>query len=182
VRGLGAPIDFEGESGDTCRGTNVHSHQKDEDTRCSTGPPVDLEPRNPPPCGRSRVRKGDGNDSKAKAPDKWDNYDYRLSSPAFARVLCLGYKGIALGALCTVLDRVEDQAREDGISLTPRNRAARRRKPCAFHWFDENWSLVEDTYTIAVREVLGETSGIKRRGRRRKIAGQQFSDFLTSNG
>jgi hypothetical protein len=164
----GSPVETETESSPTSPDLTVGSRQKDEDMRCSTRPPLGREPRNSPRCRPNHVRKGAGKDSKAKAPDEWDNYDYRICSPAFNRVVRLGYKGIVLEALCEVLDKVEDQAREDGILLTPRNRAARRRKPCAFHWFDENWSLVEKIYTTTVREVLGETSGLKRRGRRKK--------------
>jgi hypothetical protein len=133
----------------------------------STAPPG---PRAAPRHGPNKIRKGSGRDSKNKSPDKWDEWKYELNSYAFLCLRQMGYEGIILGALYRVLEMVERDAKLAGIRgrLTPRNRAAHRRKPCAFHWLDENWFWIGESYKAAVRCVLGETSGVKPRGRRRK--------------
>jgi hypothetical protein len=97
----------------------VPSWQKDEGTKSNGSPPVDPEPRNSLPRGRNKIRKGTGPDSKAGAPDTWDNYDYLHRSGAYSYLRILGYAGIVLGALGKVVHKVEGNAKARGISLTP---------------------------------------------------------------
>jgi hypothetical protein len=132
--------------------------------------------------GRNRIRKGEGKDSRTRRPSEWDNYQYESSeSPAFCCLReQLGYEGISLLNLTRVADMIAFETKSRGIEISYRSRAARRRKPCAFHWLDENWASIEELFRLALREVLGDTSGVKPRGRKRKPR-PQFEDLLSSN-
>jgi hypothetical protein len=149
---------------------NPINTNRDEDDGSSDGSLVYLAARHQPRHGPNRIPKGCGRDARANTPDKWDFYDYQKVSPGFLCLRELGYQGIVLESLWKVLEKIEEGVAKRGIVqlLTHRNRAAHRRKPCAFHWLDENWCLVEEIYKAAVREVLGDTSGLKPRGRKPK--------------
>jgi hypothetical protein len=112
----------------------------------------------------NRIRKGFGSDGKAFAPDQYDKYQFETISPAFLSLRLFGYDGITLSDLCRVSVIIQTQAREKGIVLTSRNRAACRRKPCIFHWLDENWNRIRDFYRNAVFTILGTTNGTRKRG------------------
>jgi hypothetical protein len=147
--------------------TTAVSHEQEEGTEPTSSSPFDVELRGPIRRGRNITSKGKGPDSKTQSSDPWDSYNYWAESIAFRGLRSLGYEGIAIGPLRDVIDKVHEGAQKRGIAelLTHRNRMGRRRKPCAFHWLDENWCLVEEIFKIAVQEVLGNTSGVKRRGR-----------------
>jgi hypothetical protein len=127
----------------------------------------DEKPRGRIPHGPNSTPKGEGKDSRKASPDPADFYNYQGESIAFRHLQALGYEGIIQGSLWKVMDKVQECAVKTGIamSLTRRNRMARRRKPCAFHWLDENWCLLEEIFKTAVQEVLGDTSGLNPRGR-----------------
>jgi hypothetical protein len=118
--------------------------------------------------GPNRIRKGAGSDGKTYAPDAYDGYRFEQVSPAFHTLRLLGYAGITLMDLDRVSNIVNAEARKLGISLTVRNRAAHRRKPCVFHWLDVNWEHIRGFYINAVVMVLGRTSGVKKRGPRKE--------------
>jgi hypothetical protein len=149
---------------DTSQDEKVISRQEDEQVGPSSGSRVYPAPCRQPRYGPNRIPKGCGRDARANSPDPWDFYDYQKVSPGFRCIRDLGYEGIVLRSLWQVLKKVEAGAE----LLTHRNRAARRRKPCAFHWLDENWPVVKEIYKAAVQEVLGNTSGRKPRGRKPK--------------
>jgi hypothetical protein len=130
-------------------------------------PSIALGPRR----GPNKIHKGEGGDSKRQAPDKYDGYPYERCSKAFRLLLMMGYEGITTGALHEVGNLIEGIAEQRGIRLTHRNRAAHRRKPCAFHWFDENWPAIWDLYVATVRQLLGKTRGVKPKGRRKTEKG-----------
>jgi hypothetical protein len=152
----------------------VVSHQDDE---ANPRADPDPEPDNQTLHRRNSIPKGQGADSKREKPDPHDSYNYQEESPAFHCLQDLGYQGIVLGALWKVMDKVQDAAEEHEIAglLTHRNRTARRRKPCAFHWLDENWSYLEDIFKTAVQEVLRDTTGLKRRGRPKRAKWPAYS-------
>jgi hypothetical protein len=54
---------------------------------------------------------------------------------------------------------IERWCTANGIALTVRNRAARRRKRNAFHWIDENWRAIVPVYDEAVVRTLGPPTG-----------------------
>jgi hypothetical protein len=141
-----------------------------EQSSLGTGSPETSETPDLRRCGRNRIRKGEGRDSRTRRPDKGDNYRYESESPAFRCIReQLGYEGISLASLARVGDMISSEARTSGIEISYRSRAARRRKPCAFHWVDENWDSVEGIFRSAIREVLGDTTGVKKKGRKRKF-------------
>jgi hypothetical protein len=86
-----------------------------------------------------RVRKGDGAESKKKSPDQYDQYHYKAKSVAYARITALGYRTISLVQIVRIGGFVENWLQAAHMPMSERNRAARRRKPNAFHWIDENW-------------------------------------------
>jgi hypothetical protein len=138
---------------------------------------VEEPDQNPlPRHGPNQVRKGYGRESRSNSPDKWDAYDFEVLSPAYRCLRHIGYEGITTDALWKVLDIVERDAKRCGVTkkITRRNRAAHRRKPCAFHWLDENWIWVQGICEKAFRQVLGETSGVRQRGRKSKSMPESF--------
>jgi hypothetical protein len=113
-----------------------------------------------------RVKKGWGPESRAKAPDPHDFYDFQRSSEAYVRLRVMGYQFFTLADIVHIGSRVEDLLLSMEKPMTERNRAARRRKPNAFHWLDENWpNISPDMFKIAVMAVLGDPS--RQRIRRR---------------
>jgi hypothetical protein len=122
------------------------------------------------PYHPNKTPKGEGRDSKERNPDPWDNYRYEHGeSPAFCLLQKLGYKGISLDNLCHVGNIVELEAERRALELEQRNRAAHRRKSCAFHWLDANWSHIRGIYESALNAVLGGGTGTKPRGRKPKV-------------
>jgi hypothetical protein len=152
---------------ETSSDEKVVSHEHEEETESTSGLPADVAPHPQIHRGRNITPKGKGRDSKTESPDRWDSYNYQAESIAFRGLQAIGYKGIVLRSLWKVMDKVHEGAMKRGIAelLTHRNRITRRRKPCAFHWLDENWCLLEEIFKTAVHEVLGDTTGLKRRGR-----------------
>jgi hypothetical protein len=111
-------------------------------------PPADQFPGPPPAAGsgvKCVVRKGDGKEGKRLSPDPHDNYDFQ-GGPAMHRLKTLGRDEIRLVRLVALCKDLEDRGRHEAQDLTFRNRWAKRRKPCAFHWIDENWKHVSDYF------------------------------------
>lgn len=111
---------------------------------------------------RPRRRKGTGPESKAVAPDHHDSYDFQTRSPAYIRLRMLGYEHFSLGDIVHICSVIERVSHAQGKRLTRRNRAARRRKPNAFHWLDANWDIIAAyAYDPAVIAVLGDPAARK---------------------
>jgi hypothetical protein len=143
----------------------------DKTTETDTSPRTSRRP--------NKIRKGYGKDSKTRRPDPWDHYVYESPlSPSFCSLRRLGYKGISLDNVRKAGDMIEQLAEENGIELLPRNRVAHRRKPCAFHWFDQNWPSIARFYESTLLEILGDSEGVKKRGRKPK---PKLEDSVTSN-
>jgi hypothetical protein len=92
-----------------------------------------------PESVRPRVRKGQGPESKKNAPDLHDLYRFEARSVAYARMVALGHRNVSLVQIVQIGGFIEEQLRAAYAPISQRNRAARRRKPNAFHWLDENW-------------------------------------------
>jgi hypothetical protein len=92
----------------------------------------------------------------------------------------LGYEGITITGLRRVAGLIEGHAEQMGLMLTHRNRAAHRRKPCAFHWLDSNWCWIGGLFVMAVRMVLGETRGVRPKGRKKRTPLPMISPFTYS--
>jgi hypothetical protein len=107
-----------------------------------------LQPR------QNRVRKGEGPESRKRAPDPYDNYPFDTVSFAYARLALHGLHGIRLVSLVKLTNAIEQALIAAGRRLTPRNRKAKRRKSNAFHWLDENWSAIAPIFDLQVRESL----------------------------
>jgi hypothetical protein len=104
-----------------------------------------------------KIKKGWGPESRAKAPDPHDFYDFQRSSDAYICLRVMGYRFCTLDDIVHIGSKVEDLLLAKDRPMTERNRAARRRKPNAFHWIDENWSNIDpDMFKIAVFAVLGD--------------------------
>jgi hypothetical protein len=101
--------------------------------------PNALSLRNCTDGGRRRVRKGEGAESKLNSPDQYDLYQYEMKSIAYARIVMMGYPNASLVQIVRIGELVEEQLRTAQVHTSPRNRAARRRKPNAYHWLDEHW-------------------------------------------
>jgi hypothetical protein len=105
------------------------------------------------------IKKGDGPESKKRMPDKSDGYPIDSRSRAYARLLALGFSRITFRDICRIGNALEEWCAVGQIPLTARNRAARRRKPNAFYWMDENWTRIQgQMYDMAVLSVLGRPS------------------------
>jgi hypothetical protein len=116
---------------------------------------------------REKTKKGYGPESKAKAPDPHDYYDFETLSPSYIRLRLVGYEGFTLDDIVLLCNRVENLMLMHGRPTSDRNRAARRRKPNAFHWLDENWSeITPQLYDAAAFAVLGSPAFPKARNRR----------------
>jgi hypothetical protein len=64
-----------------------------------------------------------------------------------------------------VMRKIEDESRDQPVPVTPKPRMASRRKSVAFHWLDTNWSVIPpEVFDRVVAEVLGDSSGVKKRG------------------
>jgi hypothetical protein len=106
------------------------------------------------------VRKGEGADSKVMMPDPFDQYNFRTKSIAYARMLGLGYQNISLINVLAVCEQIQGMAQTNSIALTERNRPAKRRSPCAFHWLDANWAKYgPQVFDHAVFTTMGMPSG-----------------------
>lgn len=109
------------------------------------------------PCSDLQMKKkGWGPESKARAPDPHDSYDFETRSPAYARLTFLGYRFIRREEIVRLCGKIEYLLLSQDKAMTERNRAARRRKPNAFHWLDENWSeITPQIYDSVAFAVLG---------------------------
>jgi hypothetical protein len=90
---------------------------------------------------RQRAKKGSGRESKANAPDPYDNYDME-KSPVFFALMLAGHARIHSQALFQFCKAIEEKACLEKIILTTRNRPAHRRKPNIYHWLDENGDMI----------------------------------------
>jgi hypothetical protein len=99
----------------------------------------------------NRIKKGEGPESRQNAPDPHDSYAYQLRSCAFARLFQLGQANLPLSGVVKLATVVEHRVLELGCTTTPRTRAAKRRKPNAFYWFDENWYAIAPVFDECVR-------------------------------
>jgi hypothetical protein len=105
---------------------------------------------------RQRTKKGTGPESKANAPDRHDSYDFQNCSRAYMRLRVLGCELLTLSDIVHLCAMIESLCQARGKRMTQRNRAARRRKPNAFHWLDENWDVIAPyMYDPAVFAILG---------------------------
>jgi hypothetical protein len=111
----------------------------------------------------SPVKKGHGPESKKNAPDIHDSYDYEARSVAYGRVILFGYPGISLCDLVRIGNMIQNMSIARGLLLTPRNRAAKRRKPNAFHWIDENWKTITPMFYDQVVSLVLKNSSSKPR-------------------
>jgi hypothetical protein len=128
-------------------------------------PPIRLpespqRPARPPAPRRNKVRKGQGAHSKQMMPDPFDHYAFKTKSIAYVRLVGLGYPNISLIKVLAVCEVIQSIMQADGIRLTERNRPAKRRSPCAFHWLDENWTTYgPQVFDRAVFTALGMPYG-----------------------
>jgi hypothetical protein len=98
----------------------------------------------------NHVKKGEGPESRSRHPDPHDSYNFSKLSPSYQRMAELGYVTVTLTAVVKLCDQIERTLVEQGQQLTVRNRFAKRRKPNAFHWLDENWASVCPIFDSAV--------------------------------
>jgi hypothetical protein len=101
-----------------------------------------------------RVKKGDGPESRRFAPDAHDGYQFESTSVTYFRIRQLGFQRIHMPTLVRLSNMVESDLVGRGIRPTPRNRNARRRKPNAFHWLDENWQMIAPIFDFHALRVL----------------------------
>jgi hypothetical protein len=94
----------------------------------------------------NRIKKGQGPESRRNAPDLYDDYRYQTESHAYARLLELGYPNLSVTRLIQLSNKLEDILLFKNVPLTLRKRAAKRRKPNAYHWLDENWVQIEPIF------------------------------------
>jgi hypothetical protein len=102
----------------------------------------------PPAAGpgpKCQTLKGEGKEGRWLSPDAHDHYPFDRG-PAMLRLRALGRDGIRLVQVVALCNSLEERARTEGQSLTHRNRWAKRRKPCAFHWIDENWKDISSYF------------------------------------
>jgi hypothetical protein len=117
-------------------------------------------PAGPPAPRRNKVRKGHGADSKRMMPDPFDHYPFKTKSISYARLVGLGYPNISLINVLAVCQAIQSIMQANGIRLTERNRPAKRRSPCAFHWLDANWTTYgPQVFDRAVFTALGMPYG-----------------------
>jgi hypothetical protein len=108
------------------------------------------------PVKQKAVRKGCGAESKRCAPDPHDNYSFQTKSLAFARIVHLGFQKVTLTELVRICNFIENFMRFTNCRMTDRNRPARRRTPCAFHWLDTNLPVIGmQLFDNAVISVIG---------------------------
>jgi hypothetical protein len=108
----------------------------------------------------SRARRGQGPESISKRPDRYDGYRYREWSISHARLIGLGYLKVSLISVVKICNMIESALTDAGVIISVRNRAAKRRMTCAFHWLDENWGVIgSQAFDIAAISVLGQPSG-----------------------
>jgi hypothetical protein len=128
------------------------------------------EPTAPAPdlCHSSRkscrVKKGEGPESRRFSPDAHDGYQFESKSSAYFRIRQLGFERIHLPILVRLSNVIEADLAARGIRPTPRNRNARRRKPKAFHWLDENWQMIAPIFNFHALRGLKLTAGFANLG------------------
>jgi hypothetical protein len=108
-----------------------------------------------PRCHPNRTKKGEGPESRQRATDRWDNYQANRGV-SFSRLGQLGHPGITLAQLQKLCDKIAVFMRTRNIVLTGRNRWAKRRKPNAFHWLDENWGKISSIFDQIVLYIVSE--------------------------
>jgi hypothetical protein len=105
---------------------------------------------------RGILPKGEGAGSKANSPDQHDDYPFETISFAYANIVAMGYRAISLVQIVRISRLIEEVLRRANVPVSQRNRAARRRKPNAFHWLDENWPFIRlIPFGQIVMSVLG---------------------------
>jgi hypothetical protein len=113
----------------------------------------------PPP-----VKKGFGREAKGQSPTRWDDYDYE-HGPGWVRLKDMGKEGISMTNVLKVVARIDDMCRTQGLPAQRRPRMANRRKAVTFHFLDERWGDIgSGIFDRALGEVLGESSGVQKRG------------------
>jgi hypothetical protein len=123
----------------------------------------DRATENGPPSGH-RMKSGTGPESKRESPDPFDCYPFQTYSISCARLRMLGFMSISVPDLVRVGNIIENFLEHHAIPLSPRNRAARRRKPNAFHWIDENWTRIPWLlFDRAITAVLTKTETRRKR-------------------
>jgi hypothetical protein len=105
----------------------------------------------------NRIKKGQGPESRWNAPDLYDYYDYQIESRAYARLSQLGYPNLSMICLIQLSTQIEKILRLRSVPLTLRKRPAKRRKPNAYHWLDENWVNIAPVFDNLV-EIVGKGS------------------------
>jgi hypothetical protein len=128
--------------------------------------------------GANRIRKGVAGEGKALSPNALDHDQYEFLLQAFLTLGLRGYPGISFADLVRVAQIIERDATERHIHLTHRNRAAHRRKPCAVHWFDQNWFTIKEMYEHALPTVLGPSEAVRLEPRKARV--KRSKDALTS--
>jgi hypothetical protein len=113
--------------------------------------PTGSLPRN---RGRNRVKKGEGPESRRHAPDPHDTYPYQTASRSYARLRLFGHENLSLIGVVQLATAVEQIIIVSGQRIPPRKRAAKRRKPNAFYWFDENWNLISPVFDRCLQSVV----------------------------
>jgi hypothetical protein len=101
----------------------------------------------------NQTKKGEGPESKQHAADEWDDYQASrgMSCPRLSE---LGRAGITLAQLQKLCDNIAAFMKAKNITLTKRNRWAKRRKPNAFHWLDENWGTISSVFDDVALHTL----------------------------
>jgi hypothetical protein len=136
----------------------------DPSTDSSSPIPVSTESDPEAETPRQRTKKGFGPESKTNAPDQYDSYDFQRRSPAYIRLRLLGHESFTLSDVVHLCSSMENMLLAQGRPITERNRAARRRKPNAFHWLDENWSqITPQMYDPTAFAILGNPACRKTR-------------------
>jgi hypothetical protein len=102
----------------------------------------------------NQVKKGQGPESKFRHPDPHDDYNFPKLSASYQRMAELGYATVTLTDLVRLCNQIERRLLEQGQQTTIRNRFAKRRKPNAFHWLDENWPSVRPIFESAVSHAF----------------------------
>jgi hypothetical protein len=106
---------------------------------------------------QNKIAKGDGEQSKANRPDPYDEYPFETKSRSYYRILTLGYRKVGLAQIVQIRTFIENAFKRTGLQFRSRNRAARRRKPNAFHWIDANSPMVGMALLdAAVIKVMGK--------------------------
>jgi hypothetical protein len=101
------------------------------------------------PGRKCQTRKGEGKEGRLLSPDACDSYTFD-HGPAMSRLRALGRDPISLVQVVALCNKLEERGHLEGQNLTHRNRWSKRRKPCAFHWIDENWKDISNYFNQCV--------------------------------